>query len=209
MAWRWGRADPQSARAASGSPLVPGGPRAPVVFRFGVNFFKGSDGRRRGPPSGLLAQPPRPGGRRGACGSCCSVCWAAALPQTTKLFAYNFMGVGGVASMIFRARRATRNFHWIVGHACECLPRHAGAAFQAKEHGLLKRAAPCKIWGLSPPDCVLSRREDSLAWHQYLSTGKPDLAFSKNGKAPNLRPQSSRFAVGPQNCSKYYTHRVY
>ena len=92
-----------------GQPLGAAGPRAPVVFRFGVNFFEGSDGRRRGPPSGLLAQPPRPGGRRGACGSCCSVYWAAALPQTTKLFAYNFMGVGGVASMIFRARRATRN----------------------------------------------------------------------------------------------------
>ena len=104
-----GRADPQSARAASGRPAEAAGPRAPVVFRFGVNFFEGSDGRRRGPPSGLLAQPPRPGGRRGARGSCCSVCWAAALPQTTKLFAYNFMGVGGVASMIFRARRATRN----------------------------------------------------------------------------------------------------
>ena len=186
MAWRWGRADPQSARAASGSPLGAARPRAPVVFRFRVNFFKGSDGRRRGPPSGLLAQPPRPGGRRGACGSCCSVYWAAALPQTTKLFAYNFMGVGGVASMIFRARRATRNFHWIVGHACECLPRHAGAAFQAKEHGLLKRAAPCKIWGLSPPDSVANRHEDSSGGWE--SVGRDKTCFSIQQKCARPQP---------------------
>ena len=172
MAWRWGRADPQSARAASGSPLGAAGPRAPVVFRFRVNFFKGSDGRRRGPPSELLAQPPRPGGRRGACGSCCSVCWAAALPQTTKLFAYNFMGVGGVASMIFRARRATRNVPRVAGHACECVPRHAGAAFQ-RSMGFAKKGCPLQDLGLSPPDCVLTRREDTGAWHQYLDQANP------------------------------------
>ena len=38
-----------------------------------------------------------------------------------------------------------------------------------KEHGLLKKAAPCKIWGLSPPDFVPTRREDSGAWPQYLT----------------------------------------
>ena len=37
-----------------------------------------------------------------------------------------------------------------------------------KEHGLLKKAAPCKIWGFPPPDFVPTRRGESRAWHQYL-----------------------------------------
>ena len=84
-----------------GQPGRAAGPRAPVVFRFGVNFFKGSDRRRRGPPSGLLELPPRPEGLRGGCGSCCSVNWAAALPQTTGRFRLQFYGRRWSASRFF------------------------------------------------------------------------------------------------------------
>ena len=107
-------------------------------------------------------------------------------PKQPITFAYNFMGVGGVASMIFRARRATRNFHWIVGHACECLPRHAGAAFQAKEHGLLERAAPCKIWGFPPPDSVANRHEDSSGGWE--SVGRDKTCFSIQQKCARPQP---------------------
>ena len=61
-----------------------------------------------------------------------------------------------------------------------------------KEHGLLKKAAPCKIWGFPPPDFVPTRREDSSLVINTSRSGKTRSIQQKwRMEAPTRRPHSS------------------
>ena len=60
-----------------------------------------------------------------------------------------------------------------------------------KEHGLLKKAAPCKICGFSSPNFVPTRREDSSLVINTSRSGKTRSTQQNAGKAPTRRPQSS------------------
>ena len=74
-----------------------------------------------------------------------------------------------------------------------------------KEHGLLKKANPARSGGFPPPDFVLTRREDSGAWHQYVDrSGKTRSILQKLAQAPDQAAAIVEcIAVKPQNYSKY------
>ena len=65
------------------------------------------------------------------------------------------------------------------------VPPHRAGAASPKEHGLLKKAAPCKIWGFPPPDFVPTRREDSSLVINTSRSGKTR-SIQQNGA---WRPQ--------------------
>ena len=60
-----------------------------------------------------------------------------------------------------------------------------GAAFQTKEHGLLKRLPPARSGGFPPPDFVTNRREDSSLVINTSRSGKTR-SIQQNGA---WRPQ--------------------
>ena len=70
-------------------------------------------------------------------------------PKQPGAFAYNFMGIGGLASRFFGRAMRLETSPDPTGVSRRTPVPTGGAAFQTKEHGLLKKAAPCKIWGLS------------------------------------------------------------
>ena len=73
-----------------------------------------------------------------------------------------------------------------------------------KEHGLLKKAAPCKIWGFPPPDFVPTRREDSSLVINTSRSCKTRSIQQKSKQGPQTGGAFvERIAVEPQNCAEY------
>ena len=148
---------------AWGSPRRPGkgperaagarGPRAALAFRVSLSTKLGS-GRWRAPPSGLpVRQRRRPRGLQRGDRAPYLGYWG--LPRVPFLKARRrlhkkYAEGGGLLSVEGEINCAS---------ACECsffcvaTDVSLGIVLgllSPKEHGLLKKAAPCKIWGLSP-----------------------------------------------------------
>ena len=73
-----------------------------------------------------------------------------------------------------------------------------------KEHGLLKKAAPCKICGFSSPNFVPTRREDSSLVINTSTVGQNPKPSAKCRQGPNQAAAFvERIAVEPKNCAEY------